>query len=64
MPHHLGHEISNGFRRPILHLAGGAGVGAQGEACVAVPQYTIAALLINGAPYRITTIFLCKHREV
>ena len=38
--HHLGHEVSHGFCCLILHLAGGVGVGAQGEARVVVPQHT------------------------
>ena len=38
--HHLGHEISHSFRRLILHLAGGVGVGAEREPCVIVPQHT------------------------
>ena len=38
--HHLGHEVSHSFRRLILHLAGGVGVGAQGEACIVVAQHT------------------------
>ena len=38
--HHLAHEISHGFRRLILHLAGGVGVGAEGEPCVVVAQHT------------------------
>ena len=38
--HHLGHEISHGFRRLILHLAGGVGVGAEGKPCVVVAQHT------------------------
>ena len=38
--HHLGHEISHGFRRLVLHLSGGVGVGAQGEAHVVVSQHT------------------------
>lgn len=38
--HHLGHEIPHGFRRLILHLASGVGVGAQGEARTATEEYT------------------------
>ena len=40
MLHHLAHKISHGFRSLILHLPGGVGVGAQGEARVVVPQHT------------------------
>ena len=38
--HHLGHEISHGFRCLILHLAGGVSVGTQGESGIVVPQHT------------------------
>ena len=38
--HHLGHKISHSFRCLILHLAGGMGVGAQGEPRVVVTQHT------------------------
>ena len=38
--HHMAHEVSHGFRRLILHLAGGVGVGAQSETCVIVAQHT------------------------
>ena len=38
--HHLRHEAAHGFRRLILHLPGGVGVGAQGEARVVVTQHT------------------------
>ena len=38
--HHLAHEIPHGFRRLILHLPGGVGVGTQGEARIVVPQHT------------------------
>ena len=38
--HHLGHEISHSFRRLILHLPGGVGVGTEGETCVIVAQHT------------------------
>lgn len=38
--HHLGHKISHGFRRLILHLAGGVGIGAQGETRIVVTQHT------------------------
>ena len=37
---YLGHEVAHGFRRLILHLPGGVGVGAEGEACVIVAQHT------------------------
>ena len=36
--HHLRHEAAHGFRSLILHLAGGVGVGAQGEARAVVSQ--------------------------
>ena len=36
---HLCHEVSHGLRRLVLLLAGGVGVGPQGEPCVAVPQH-------------------------
>ena len=38
--YYLAHEISHGFRRLVLHLSGGVGVGAQGEARVVVSQHT------------------------
>ena len=38
--HHLAHEVSHGFCRLILHLPGGVGVGAKGEARVIVAQHT------------------------
>ena len=38
--HHLGHEAAHGFRRLVLHLPGGVGIGAQGETRVIVPQHT------------------------
>ena len=38
--HHLGHEVSHGFRRLILHLAGGMGVGAKGKPRIIVAQHT------------------------
>ena len=38
--HHLRHEATHGFRRLILHLAGGVGIGAQGEPRVVVAQHT------------------------
>ena len=38
--HHLGHEAAHGFRRLILHLPGGVGVGAEGEARIVVAQHT------------------------
>ena len=38
--HHLRHEVPHGFRRLVLHLAGGVGVGAQGEPRVVVAQHT------------------------
>ena len=38
--HHLGHEISHGFRRLILHLPGGVGVGSEGESGIVVAQHT------------------------
>ena len=38
--HHLCHEAAHGFRRLILHLPGGVGVDAEGEACVVMPQHT------------------------
>ena len=37
--HHLAHEIAHGLCRLILHLAGGVGVGAQGEARIVVTQH-------------------------
>ena len=37
---YLGHEVAHGFRRLILHLPGGVGVGTEGEACVVVAQHT------------------------
>ena len=37
---HLVHKISHGFRRLVLHLPGGAGVGAQGEPRIVVAQHT------------------------
>ena len=37
--HHLGHEVSHGFRRLILHLAGGVSVDTEGEPCIIVPQH-------------------------
>ena len=37
---YLGHEVTHGFRRLILHLPGGVGVGTQGEARVVVAQHT------------------------
>ena len=38
--HDLRHKATHGFRRLILHLPGGVGVGAEGEACVVVAQHT------------------------
>ena len=38
--HHLGYEAAHGFRRLILHLPGGVGVGAQGESGIVVAQHT------------------------
>ena len=38
--HHLRHEAAHGFRRLVLHLAGGVGVGAEGESCIVVAQHT------------------------
>ena len=38
--HDLCHEAAHRLRRLILHLPGGVGVGAEGEACVIVPQHT------------------------
>ena len=38
--YHPGHETAHSFRRLILHLAGGVGVGAERETCVIVPQHT------------------------
>ena len=38
--YHLRHEAAHGFRRLVLHLAGGVGVGAEGEARVVVSQHT------------------------
>ena len=38
--HDLGHEAAHGFRSLILHLPGGMGVGAEGEARVVVAQHT------------------------
>ena len=38
--HDLGHKIPHGFRSLILHLPGGVGVGAEGEARIVVSQHT------------------------
>ena len=38
--HHLRHEAAHGFRRLILHLPGGVGVGAEGKSRVVVSQHT------------------------
>ena len=38
--HDLSHEAAHGFRRLILHLPGGVGVGAEGESRVIVAQHT------------------------
>ena len=38
--HYLRHETAHGFCRLILHLSGGVGVGAEGEACVVMTQHT------------------------
>ena len=38
--HDLRHEAAHGLRRLVLHLPGSVGVGAEGEACVVVPQHT------------------------
>ena len=38
--HYLCHESAYGFRRLILHLPGGVGVGAEGEARVIGAQHT------------------------
>ena len=38
--HDLRHEAAHGFRCLILHLPGGVGVGAQGEARIVVAQHT------------------------
>ena len=38
--HHLRHEAAHGFRRLILHLPGGVGVGAECEARVVVAKHT------------------------
>ena len=38
--HDLRHEAAHGFRRLVLHLPSGVGVGAEGEARVVVPQHT------------------------
>ena len=38
--HDLGHKISHGFCCLVLDLAGGVGVGAEGEACIVVAQHT------------------------
>ena len=38
--HDLGHEAAHGFRRLILHLPGGVGIGAEGEARIVVTQHT------------------------
>ena len=38
--HHLRHEATHGFRRLILHLPGGVGIGAERKTCVVVPQHT------------------------
>ena len=37
--HHLCHEAAHGLSGFILLLAGGVGVGSQGEARVVVPQH-------------------------
>ena len=36
---HLCHEVAHGLRCLVLLLAGGVGVGPQGEACVVMPQH-------------------------
>ena len=36
---HLRHEAPHGLGRLVLFLAGGVGVGPQGEPCVVVPQH-------------------------
>ena len=38
--HDLRHKAAHGFRRLILHLPGGMGVGAEREARVVVAQHT------------------------
>ena len=38
--HDLRHEAAHGFRRLILHLPGGVGIGAEGEARVVVAKHT------------------------
>ena len=42
--HHLRHEAAYGFRRLILHLAGGVGVGAEGGACGMNTRRTVVLL--------------------
>ena len=54
--HHLSHEAAHGFRRLILHLTGGVGVGAEGEACVVVAQHT-------GHRLDVHTVLKCKRGE-
>ena len=39
-PGNIREDIRHGFRRLILHLPGGVGVGSEGEACVIVAQHT------------------------
>ena len=38
--HDLRHKAAHGFRRLVLHLPGGVGVGAEREARVVVTQHT------------------------
>jgi len=51
-----GHEVVHDFRRLILHLVGGVGVGAQGEACVVVAQHA-------GDGLHVYAILECQRRE-
>ena len=36
---HLRHEVSHGLRCLVLLLAGGVGVGAEGESCIVMSQH-------------------------
>ena len=36
---YLRHEVAHGLRRLVLLLAGGVGVGSQGESCVVMSQH-------------------------
>ena len=44
--HDLRHEISHGLRSLILHLPGGVGVGAEGEARIVVSQHAANGLYV------------------